>query len=302
VDFALSDVEQSVRDSVATLLQRLGPPTARYDLDAEAQLRSAGFLGIASDAAGSALLAAMVVEDVARSLRNLAIGSHALALPALGWADVEGPVTVALADGAPARFVEAGGHALVVDGGDVRLVEVMGVRLVAERWGFQTATPVLGRPLRHREGGAAELAAWWRLSTSAEIVGLADAALRCVADHLGQRVQFGRSLTAQQALRHRLAVLRVRLDGSRLLTYRAAWSGADAGQTLEAAAYTASTGRLAVRELHQMCGAIGLTEEYALQRWTTRIVVLCSELGGAVGQQRALARHRWPASSGPFPS
>jgi alkylation response protein AidB-like acyl-CoA dehydrogenase len=173
---------------------------------------------------------------------------------------------------------------------------------VAERWGFQTATPVLGRPLRHREGGAAELAAWWRLSTSAEIVGLADAALRCVADHLGQRVQFGRSLTAQQALRHRLAVLRVRVDGSRLLTYRAAWSGADAGQSLEAAAYTASTGRHAVRDLHQMCGAIGLTEEYALQRWTTRIVVLCSELGGAVGQQRALARHRWPASSGPIPS
>jgi alkylation response protein AidB-like acyl-CoA dehydrogenase len=292
MDLTLDDTQRALRESVATLLGRLDPPTGAYDLEVEQLLRRSGFLDLPRDADDGGLLGAMVIEDVARSFRDVAIGAHALVLPALGWHDVTGPVAVTV-DG-PARYAEGGGHAVVVDGDDACLVTIDAADPVPASWGYALAVPVTGRTIERNDGGAGALRSWTRLAVLAELVGLTEAALDIVIEHLGQRVQFGKPLTAQQALRHRLALLRVRLDGSRLLTYRAAWERAAPGATLEASAYTVAAGTHAVRELHQLCGSIGLTEEFELHRATTRIVTLCAELGGAHTQRRALAHDRWP--------
>jgi alkylation response protein AidB-like acyl-CoA dehydrogenase len=292
VNLSLDDTQRALRAAVATLLDRLDPPTDTYDVQAEEQLRAAGFLDLPRDAADGGLLAVMVVEDVARSCRNLAIGAHALVLPALGWHHVEGPV--AMPGDGPARHVHAGGHVLVVDGDDARLAIVDSVEVTPSSWGPALGRPILGPTVEVRAGAGSALVSWARLAVAAELVGLTEAALGVVVEHLGGRVQFGRPLTAQQALRHRLALLRTRIDGSRLLVYRAGWANADGALTLEATTYTAAAGTIAVRELHQLCGSIGLTEEFDLHRFTARILTLCAELGGAHAQRRALAQLRWP--------
>jgi hypothetical protein len=43
-------------------------------------------------------------------------------------------------------------------------------------------------------------------------------------------------------------------------------------------------------------GAMGLTLEHPLHRWTYRIRLLRSAFGGASGAMQALASHRWEAA------
>ncbi len=296
MDFRLSETEQAVRDAVGTVLERSESHRgggALYDNKLEGELREAGYLALLHEEGGG-MLAALVVEGVAAGLGDIAVGAHAMVLAALGAGDVSGPVAI-VRDGrpGPARFVAAGGHALVVGPVDVTLHAVTGSGGPVARWGQPMAEATLGPVQQQWAREAERTSAWWRVSVAVELVGLIDVALRCVSEHLTARVQFGKPIASRQAVAHRLAGIKVRLEGSRYLAYRAAWGGADPEAALSASAYATSAGRLAVRELHQLCGSIGLTYEFSLQRATTRIVALTGELGGAVTQQRALAQRRW---------
>lgn len=62
--------------------------------------------------------------------------------------------------------------------------------------------------------------------------------------HARSRRQFGRPIGRFQAVSHRIAAMKQRLEGSRLLLYRACWS-IDQGQDAHAAA---ALGKLAVSE------------------------------------------------------
>lgn len=78
-----------------------------------------------------------------------------------------------------------------------------------------------------REGQGAEIFAhsmnWERACLFAAYVGLMDTQLdRCVA-HARSRRQFGRAIGKFQAVSHRVAGMRQRLEASRLLLYRACW-------------------------------------------------------------------------------
>jgi alkylation response protein AidB-like acyl-CoA dehydrogenase len=64
---------------------------------------------------------------------------------------------------------------------------------------------------------------WERACLFASYLGLMDRQLeRCVA-HAAERRQFGRRIAEFQAVSHRIATMQLRLEGARLLLYRACW-------------------------------------------------------------------------------
>ncbi|GLU48211.1 acyl-CoA dehydrogenase family protein [Nocardiopsis ansamitocini] len=64
---------------------------------------------------------------------------------------------------------------------------------------------------------------WERTCLFAAYLGRTERLLhRCIA-HARQRRQFGRSIAANQAVSHRIARMRIRLDAARLLLWRACW-------------------------------------------------------------------------------
>jgi alkylation response protein AidB-like acyl-CoA dehydrogenase len=140
-----------------------------------------------------------------------------------------------------------------------------------------------------------EAADLWRVATAAELAGLLKGALDSVLEHVRIRQQFGRALGSFQAVQHRLATASLQIEATRLRTLRAAQSGAP-----EDAAAALGYGQLmATRigyDLHQFMGAMGLTLEHPLHRWTYRIRLLRSAFGGASGAMQALASHRWEAA------
>jgi alkylation response protein AidB-like acyl-CoA dehydrogenase len=60
-----------------------------------------------------------------------------------------------------------------------------------------------------------------------------------------------------------------------------------------AACYASEGMREVVSTAHQVCGAIGITDEFHLTSYTARMAMLQTELGGASAHARSLAHLRW---------
>ena len=108
----------------------------------------------------------------------------------------------------------------------------------------------------------------------AEMVGIAQQAFEISLNYAKTRVQFGRPIGSFQAIKHKLANMVIDVDGSRYVTYRAAWllgEGLPAGQEIAAAkSWTNEACRRVVKEGQQVHGGIGYTKEYDLQLYTRR--------------------------------
>jgi alkylation response protein AidB-like acyl-CoA dehydrogenase len=85
-------------------------------------------------------------------------------------------------------------------------------------------------PARRRLGGEGQGAAifqaamrWERTCLFAAYVGRMERLTELCADHARTRIQFGRPIGSNQAISHRLAHMRVRLEAARLLLWRACW-------------------------------------------------------------------------------
>jgi clorobiocin biosynthesis protein CloN3 len=85
---------------------------------------------------------------------------------------------------------------------------------------------------------------WERACLFAIYVGLMDHQLERCAEHARRRKQFGQSIGGFQAISHRIATMKQRLESARLLLYRACWL-MDAGRDYLAAA---SLSKIAVSE------------------------------------------------------
>ena len=112
-----------------------------------------------------------------------------------------------------------------------------------------------------------------RRALTAEMIGACAGALALAAGHTTARVQFGRPIASFQAVRHRLAEAHVALVAAEA-ALAAAWSD---GGGWAAAVAKATAGRMQAvvsRHVLQVCGAMGLTEEYGLRRYVTRAAVL----------------------------
>jgi alkylation response protein AidB-like acyl-CoA dehydrogenase len=108
----------------------------------------------------------------------------------------------------------------------------------------------------------------------AEMVGIAQQAFDLSVNYAKTRVQFGRPIGSFQAIKHKLANMVIDVDGSRYVTYHAAWllsEGLPAGREIAVAkAWTNEACRRVVKEGQQVHGGIGYTKDYDLQLYTRR--------------------------------
>ena len=108
----------------------------------------------------------------------------------------------------------------------------------------------------------------------AEMVGMAQVAFDMAVDYAKNRVQFGRPIGSFQAIKHKCSDMIIDVDGSRFITYRAAWclaKGLDAAKDIAMAkAWTSDACRRVCAQAHQIHGGIGFTKEYDLQLYFRR--------------------------------
>ncbi len=143
---------------------------------------------------------------------------------------------------------------------DFQNVEVGADALLGD---LNQAWPVIKKTLDHAT-----------VAKCAEMVGMAQVAFDMSVDYAKNRVQFGRPIGSFQAIKHKCADMVIDVDGSRFITYRAAWSlteGHDADLEVSMAkAWTSDACRRVCAQAHQIHGGIGFTKEYDLQLYFRR--------------------------------
>src|SRR5690606_33834403 len=94
-------------------------------------------------------------------------------------------------------------------------------------------------------------------------------------EYAKERVQFDRPIGSFQAVQHRAADMATDVDGSRLITYRAAWAVAEGDpdedeQVHIAKAWVSEASRRVVAAAQQLHGGIGFTKDYKIQLYFRR--------------------------------
>lgn len=109
-----------------------------------------------------------------------------------------------------------------------------------------------------------------RVSLACMCTGGAQAAVDLACEYATQREQFGRKITAFQAVAHKLVDAQTRTDAARMLAYRAAWlldNGYPCEREASQAKVFASDAYMATAiDGVQVMGANGYASEYAMQR------------------------------------
>ncbi len=129
----------------------------------------------------------------------------------------------------------------------------------------------------------------------AEMLGMAEAAFAQTNDYLKTRVQFGQVLSTFQALQHRMAKMFTELELMRS-TVEGALEAIDAGrsdvdQAVSLAKATAGeTLKLVSREMVQLHGGIGMTDEHDAGLYLKRAAVLEAMWGNAAYHRDRFAR------------
>jgi len=107
-----------------------------------------------------------------------------------------------------------------------------------------------------------------------EMLGGADAVLDMTVEYAKQRTQFGRPVGTFQAVQHHCANMATDVEGSRVVTYQAAWKvseGVPAQREVSVAkAWVSAAYQRVCSTAHQTHGAIGFTKEHDLQLYTRR--------------------------------
>ncbi len=130
---------------------------------------------------------------------------------------------------------------------------------------------------------------------TAEMLGLAEQAFATTNDYLKTRVQFGQPLSTFQALQHRMAKMLTELELMRSVV-EGALEAIDAGRsdTDQAVSLAKSvageTLRLVSREMIQLHGGIGMTDEHDAGFYMKRAAVLEAMWGNAAYHRERFAR------------
>jgi acyl-CoA dehydrogenase len=159
--------------------------------------------------------------------------------------------------------------------GGVALAEPVGEAIILARLSSDAGTPMLALdPVKHRPYGA-----FLRVGQAA---GALDAALALSIDHVNTRVQFGKPLSKLQAVQQSLATLAVEAAAVNVAGAAAA-RALDAGDALfEIAAAKLRTNQaigIGTAIAHQVHGAIGFTQDYALNPLTRSLMAWRSDYG-----------------------
>lgn len=238
--------------------------------------------------------AALMVIALARLPFACELGASALLAPCLG---LPRPCAVLGDDRrAPARFLAQAACAVAIEADGVYVAQLKpgDAREVDSLWAYPMGELLAPETLNWQRLDAepAECLDLWRVAIAAEIAGCLSAGLASVVQHVSDRRQFGRPLGSLQAVQHRLAQSAVAVEGVRWLALAAASGSVPAALALGQAQQAV---RPVVYDLHQFMGAMGLTLEHPLHRWTYRARRLQSELGAAERQFQLAARQLWCA-------
>lgn len=129
-----------------------------------------------------------------------------------------------------------------------------------------------------------------QLAIAADNLGAANALFEMTVEYLKTRRQFGRPLALFQALKHRVADLKVKLEAAEALF----WSRANHQATMaELGALRAHCGEVfrdVAEEAIQLHGGIGLTEEYPCHLFFKRAMLNATLAGGTMYWEGATGR------------
>lgn len=117
-----------------------------------------------------------------------------------------------------------------------------------------------------------------RLTVSARLVGLAQAALDAAIDFANQRVVGGRPIAGYQMIQQRIADATVAVDAARLMARRVGWA-MDRGETSTRIAargkyFATQTARLAADVAREVLGGYALADEYPVRKISAYIDML----------------------------
>ena len=115
---------------------------------------------------------------------------------------------------------------------------------------------------------------WGAIGKCAEMAGGSQQVLDMTVEYAKQRTQFGRPIGSFQAIQHHCANMATDVEGSRYITYQAAWhlsEGLPSDREVAMAKAWVSAAYRRVCELgHQCHGAIGFTKEHDMQLYSRR--------------------------------
>ena len=115
---------------------------------------------------------------------------------------------------------------------------------------------------------------WGAVGKCAEMVGGSQQVLDMTVEYAQQRVQFGRPIGSFQAVQHHCANMATDVEGTRYITYQAAWRLSEGlpseTEVATAKAWVSEAYRRVCALGHQCHGAIGFTKEHNMQLYSRR--------------------------------
>jgi butyryl-CoA dehydrogenase len=134
-----------------------------------------------------------------------------------------------------------------------------------------------------------------RNGIAAQAVGIAQGALDAALAYAKEREQFGKPISAQQAIQFKLADMATRIEAARLLTYQAAWlesRGLPYGKaSAMAKLFAGDTAMDVTIEAVQIFGGYGYTREYPVERMMRDAKITQIYEGTNEIQRLVIARH-----------
>jgi alkylation response protein AidB-like acyl-CoA dehydrogenase len=111
-----------------------------------------------------------------------------------------------------------------------------------------------------------------RPAVGAQALGIARAAYEYALDYAKERKQFGRAIIENQAIAFKLANMKMSVDASRLLIWRASWMAATrqpftSGEGSMSKLFAGETAVKVTEEAIQILGGYGYVREYPVERW-----------------------------------
>ncbi len=270
---------------------------ARFDWSPglDATLEENGFFDAAAEDTLGLAAAAEIVFRLA-TLPVLVEGAASAFLRALYCPDLPRPLAVIDGDeGAGLRFLPVAKSVIRLDPAGIG-VATLGPDAV------EPVDSLFAYPMGRLRPGAvtwtrldadpAQVIDAWRVAVAAEIAGSLKGGMDSVVEHVRERRQFGRALGSFQGIQHRLADAAAKIEGARLLVLRAAQRIAPADAAV-ALGYVQRVATAVIYDLHQFMGAMGVTLEHPLHRWTYRARLLRSSIGGADENFRQVSARLW---------
>src|SRR5580692_6593307 len=111
-----------------------------------------------------------------------------------------------------------------------------------------------------------------RPAVGAQALGIARAAYEYSLDYAKERKQFGRAIIENQGIAFKLANMKMSVDASRLLIWRAAWMAATkkpftSGEGSMSKLFASETAVKVTEEAIQILGGYGYVREFPVERW-----------------------------------